>query len=235
VIRDPSDVLPVLEAQTRELVALVGELSDDEWDRPSRCVGWTVKDLAAHCEGMMRRLVGANTQAVDGPAQSDRVGYYTYDPDGPREGEDPARTFSEHIRDRVIAEAGERSGGEIRAALGAAADEMLAGVREVPADRVIKRSGHAPLTFGEFVATRVLEFGVHSMDVGHATLRGERVHPRAVGVITGILDGLLGAPLPKSMGWDARTYILTGTGRRHLLNNERFVLGELVGKFPLLR
>jgi uncharacterized protein (TIGR03083 family) len=231
-----SETLAVLEAQTKELVALVGDLADDEWELPSRCEGWSVRQLVAHCEGMMVRLVGANTEEVEGPATSDRVGYYTYDPDGPREGEDPSKTFSEHVRDRVIdEEAGDRSGGEIREGLEAAAHDMLAHVRDIPAGRVIKRSGHPPLTFGEFAATRVLEFGVHSMDIGHATLRGERVHPDAVPVITGILDGLLGAPLPKSMGWDPRTYILTGTGRRQLLSNERYVLGPLAEKFPLLR
>ena len=227
--------LGALEAQTKELVALVGELGDDDWDRSSRCEGWTVRELVAHCEGMMQRLVGANIEPVEGPAESDRVGYYTYDPEGRREGEDPDKTFSEHIRDRVIDEAGGRSGDEIRASLEAAASEMLTRVRDVDADRVIKRSGHPKLTFGDFVATRVLEFGVHSMDIGHATLRGERVHPDAVPVITGILDGLLAAPLPRAIGWDPRTYILTGTGRRHLLSNERFVLGPLAERFPLLR
>src|ERR687891_754009 len=130
-----------LEAQCTELTALVGELGDDEWNRPSRCAGWTVKELVAHCEGMMLRLVGANIEPVEGPASSDRVGYYTYDPEGPREGEDPAKTFSEHIRDRVIEEAGERSEDEIRGSLESAIDGMIAKVRELPADRVIKRSG----------------------------------------------------------------------------------------------
>jgi uncharacterized protein (TIGR03083 family) len=229
------DVLHALESQTKELVALVGDLGDDEWVRPSRCDGWEVRHLVVHCAEMMVRLVGANIEPVDGAAESDRVGYYTYDPDGAREGEDPSRTFSEHIRERVTEETGERTGDGIRSSLENAAENMLLRVRDVPADRVIKRSGHALLTFGEFVATRVLEFGVHSMDIGHATLRGERIHPDAVPVITGILDGLLAAPLPKAMGWEPRTYILTGTGRRHLLSNERYVLGPLAEKFPLLR
>jgi uncharacterized protein (TIGR03083 family) len=230
-----SEVLHTLEAQTEELVALVDDLRDDEWDLASRCEGWRVLDLVAHCEGMMRRLIGANVEPVAGPAASDRVGYYTYDPDGRREGEAPDKTFSEHIRDRVIDETADRAGDEVRSGLEAAAREMLAGIRSIPSDRVIKRSGHPTLTFGEFVATRVLEFGVHSMDIGHATRRGERVHPEAVPVITGILDGLLGARLPKAIGWDPRTYILTGTGRRHLLNNERYVLGSQADRFPLLR
>jgi uncharacterized protein (TIGR03083 family) len=226
--------IDALEAQCKELSALLGELTDEEWDRPTRCPGWTVKELAAHCEGMLQRLVGANAEAVDGAPEIDRVGYYGYDPQGPREGEDPSKTFSEHIRDRVIDEAGGRSGEQIRTGVDEAINEMLRGVREVPADRVIKRSGHLRILFGEFVATRVLEFGVHTMDIGHATLRGERVHADAVPIITEILSGRLGAPLPKGLGWDARTFILTGTGRRPLGPNERFVLGPLAERFPLL-
>jgi uncharacterized protein (TIGR03083 family) len=224
-----------LEAQCKELSALIGELGDDDWTRASRCPGWTVRELVAHCEGMMHRLVGANIEPVEGAAESDRAGYYTYDPDGQREGESADKTFSEHVRDRVIDEAGDRPGPVIAESLASAIDAMLAAVREIDPDRVIKRSGHPKLPFREFVATRVLEFGVHSMDIGHATLRGERVHLDAVPIITGILDGLLDAPLPVGLGWDARTFILTGTGRRRLERNERFILGPLATKFPLLR
>lgn len=226
--------IEALEAQCGDLSALLAEVSEDEWDRPTRCPGWTVKDLAAHCEGMLLRLVGENAQPVDGEPEIDRAGYYGYDPHGPREGEDPAKTFSEVIRDRVVDETRGRSGEEIRASLDAAIEQAMRGVREIPSDRVIKRSGHPRMAFGEFVASRVLEFGVHTADIGHALLKGERINPLAVPIITGILDGRLGSPLPKAIGWDARTYILTGTGRRPLGPNERYVLGPLADRFPLL-
>jgi len=227
--------IDALEAQCKELSALLGELSDEDWERPTRCPGWTVKELVAHCEGMLARLVGENSQEVEGSAEIDRVGYYGYDPDGPREGEDPDKTFSEVIRERVIDEVGGRSSDELRESLERAIEIALQGVREIPPERVIKRSGHPRMRFDEFVASRVLECGVHTMDLGHATLRGERIHPDAAQIVTEILDGRLGADLPKGMGWDTRTYILSGTGRRRLESNERFALGPLAAKFPLLR
>jgi uncharacterized protein (TIGR03083 family) len=223
------------EAQCELVVTLVRELDAQDWDRATRCPGWTVKELVAHLEGMLHRLVGENAQSVDGEPEIDRVGYYGYDPDGPREGEDPSKTFSEIIQERVVEEVGGRSGDEIRASLESAVDQAFAGLAEIPPDRVIKRSGHPRMLFSEFVASRVLEFGVHNADIGHATLRGERIHPDAVPVIAGILHGLLGAPLPVGMGWDDRTFILSGTGRRRLEPNERFALGPLAAKFPLLR
>jgi uncharacterized protein (TIGR03083 family) len=224
-----------LAAQLDELVTLVGELSEEDVGRRTRCPGWSVIEVVAHCEGMLHRLVGENAQAVDGRAEIDRVGYYRYDPDGPREGEDPHKTFSEVIRDRVIDEVGGRSPDQLRASLHDAVDAALQGVGEIPAGRVIKRSGHPRMTFGEFLASRNLEFGVHTMDIAHAAGRPERLLPASAAIITGILDGLLGEPAPDSLHWDATTYILVGTGRRQLDGRERARLGTLAKRFPLLR
>ena len=224
-----------LSQQLRALVAVLGQLSDADFGRPTRCPGWRIAELAAHCEGMLHRLVGENSQPVDGEAQIDRVGYYRYDPDGPREGEDPTRTFSEIIRDRVLDEVGGRSGIQIRASLEGAVDNALVGIREIPADRVIKRSGHPRMTFGEFVASRNLEFGVHAMDIAHAVGLPDRAEPATASVIVGVLDGLLGEPLPDAVRWHATTYILTGTGRRTLTAEEGDQLGPLAARFPLLQ
>jgi hypothetical protein len=65
--------------------------------------------------------------------------------------------------------------------------------------------------------------------------RPQRVEPGAAAIITDILDGLLGSSLPNSLEWDTTTYILTGTGRRSLTPDDRFKLGELADRFPLLR
>ena len=224
-----------LVSQLDDLIALVGELTEDDFARPTRCPGWSVAELVAHCEGMLCRLVGENAQPVDGEAEIDRAGYYGYDPDGPREGEDPDKTFSEIIRDRVIDEVGGRSGEQLLASLEGAIDDARQGVAEIPADRVIERSGHPRMTFGEFVASRNLEFGVHTMDIAHAVGRPEELRPAAASIITGILDTLLGRPVPASLRWDATTYILVGTGRRELESDERITLGALASAFPLLR
>jgi uncharacterized protein (TIGR03083 family) len=224
-----------LAAQFRDLVDLLAGLSDDDFARPTRCPGWNVAEVVAHCEGMLHRLVGENALPVEGEAEIDRVGYYRYDPDGPREGEDPAKTFSEVIRDRVIDEVDGRDGAALRASLAGAVEGAIAGVREIPAERVIKRSGHPRMTFGEFVASRNLEFGVHTMDIEHAVGRPEGVNPATAGVIVGILDGLLGGDVPRSVGWDATTYILVGTGRRPIAAEERENLGAIAERFPLLR
>jgi len=134
----------------------------------------------------------------------------------------------------VIGEVGGRRPDQLRASLRSAVDGALRRIPDIPAERVIKRSGHPRISFGEFVASRSVEFGVHTMDIAHATGRPERVQPAAAAIITGILDGLLGEPRPESLGWDAPTYILSGTGRRELEPGERSRLGALAQRFPLL-
>jgi uncharacterized protein (TIGR03083 family) len=230
-----SDEFDALRLQLGDLVALVGDLSEEDFMRPTRCPGWTVAELVAHCEGMLIRLVGDNARPADGSAEIDRVGYYRFDPDGPREGEDAGKTFSEVIRDRVLDEVGGRSGAELRRALADVVAAAVRGVEAIPADRVIHRSGHPRIAYGEFVASRNLEFGVHTMDIAHAVGRPETVQPAVAAIIAAILDGLLGAPLPDALQWDATTYILTGTGRRQLDADERTTLGVLAPRFPLLR
>ena len=224
-----------LAAQLDDLVALVQTLSEADFARPSRCPGWSVAELVAHCEGILRRLVGENAEPVAGEAEIDRVGYYRYDPDGRRDGEASDKTFSEVVRDRVIAEVGGRTGAQLRAGLEAAVGAAVDGNAQVPADRVIHRAGHPRIAFGEFVASRNVEFGVHTMDIAHAVGRAEQPNPAAAPIITAVLDGLLEDRLPQSLDWDAATYILAGTGRRELSPHERDTLGVLASRFPLLR
>jgi len=195
-----------LASQLWALNSLVAGLPEDDFASPTRCPGWTVAELVAHCEGMLIRLVGENAQAVDGAAEIDRVGYYRYDPEGPREGEDPDKTFSEIIQERVIEEVAERNPSQLKASLDGAQAGAVHDIRTIPADRVIKRSGHPRMTFGEFVASRNLEFGVHTMDIANAVGAPEQVDPSAAAIITGILGGLLGEPLPADLGWDTTTF-----------------------------
>ena len=228
-------VANALASQLRDLNSLVGDLPEDDFARSTRCPGWTVAELVVHCEGMLIRLVGENAQPVDGAAEIDRVGYYRYDPDGPREGEEPDKTFSEIIQARVIEEVAGRTASQLKASLNGSLASALEGISAIPADRVIKRSGHPKMTFGEFVASRNLEFGVHTMDIANAVGAPEQADPAAAAIITGILSGLLGEPLPTDLGWDTTTFILTGTGRRELTIEERRTLGPVARRFPLLR
>ncbi len=49
-------------AEHAAFAALLRELDDDEWKRPSRCEGWTVADVAAHVSGSMTEIVAGELE-----------------------------------------------------------------------------------------------------------------------------------------------------------------------------
>lgn len=49
-----TELFPKIES---ELIALLKSLSDEDWQKPTVCVGWSVKDIAAHLlDTSFRRL-----------------------------------------------------------------------------------------------------------------------------------------------------------------------------------
>jgi uncharacterized protein (TIGR03083 family) len=69
----PIDVLPFFAKEEQALMTLLGALTDEDWTRPTRCDGWTVKDIAAHLLG---DKVGRLSRGRDGHSSG-----------GPRPGE----------------------------------------------------------------------------------------------------------------------------------------------------
>jgi uncharacterized protein (TIGR03083 family) len=49
-------------AEHQAFAALLRELDDDAWTRPSRCAGWTVADVAAHVSGTMAEIVAGELE-----------------------------------------------------------------------------------------------------------------------------------------------------------------------------
>jgi uncharacterized protein (TIGR03083 family) len=48
----PIDVRPLFVPERQALLALLADLSDEEWTRPTVCPGWSVKDVALHVLGV---------------------------------------------------------------------------------------------------------------------------------------------------------------------------------------
>lgn len=53
--------------------ALCRPLNDDEWDRPTACPGWTIKDQVAHIVGTESMLAGQPIPSVADPAAPDAL------------------------------------------------------------------------------------------------------------------------------------------------------------------
>ncbi len=69
----PRDVvMDGLLASMAELEGLLRSLDAQEWERPSRCQGWTVGDVARHCVGSMASAVAGNTDGLGTPEVTQR-------------------------------------------------------------------------------------------------------------------------------------------------------------------
>ncbi|HVL82002.1 MAG TPA: maleylpyruvate isomerase N-terminal domain-containing protein [Actinomycetota bacterium] len=216
--------LDALRAQVVQLEGVLDDIAPGAWGRPTRCTEFDVRELTAHLGGALSRyasLVGA------GPAPArthDRVRWWTLrDPDE---------------RSPIIAKltkeaAGDQPGERIRDFTLKAAHGLTDALDRDPVDLV--GTEEVGIEVREMAAVAVLESGVHTMDLGHALARGERLAREASELIVSVLDTIVGEPLPVSLGWTPRTLILTATGRRDLLPNERWTLGSLADRFPIIR
>lgn len=52
-----ADAIPALQRLRDDVVALCHSLSPDEWELPSDCAGWAVRDVVAHMSGVYHGLV----------------------------------------------------------------------------------------------------------------------------------------------------------------------------------
>jgi uncharacterized protein (TIGR03083 family) len=209
-----------------ELVSdAVLELTEEDFARPTRCTAWNVKELLGH----LYRDVDRINQALShpGPAEPDHdsVSYWhAYDPiaDAP------------DIADRAKQLAAAHTTGKD---LVSAWDQMWPRALEaaVRADqsRVVVTWGPA-LTLNELLKTRVLEVTIHGADLADALDREPWATPDGLGITNAILRGLMGADLPRDLGWDEVTFMEKGSGRGELTAEERGILGRLAGRFPLM-
>jgi uncharacterized protein (TIGR03083 family) len=217
--------LAALREECELISQLVLGLSEEEFAKRTRLPAWNVKELLAH----MYRVINRINMGLDQPAppapDSDSVSYWRM--------HDPA-TDSQETADAAKEIASQYdSGGQLasawdemwRRAVGRAADE--------DPERVMPTWGPA-LALDELIRTRVLEMTIHRSDLVDAL--GLPAEPSDAGleITEEILLGLLDADPRSVPDWSGVELIEKGTGRRPLSDEDRKMLGDLAGRFPLL-
>jgi uncharacterized protein (TIGR03083 family) len=61
-------VVALLDEEWQAIAGLGDELAPDEWELPSECPGWSVRDLVSHMIGTERSLLGESAPPDPGPA-----------------------------------------------------------------------------------------------------------------------------------------------------------------------
>lgn len=202
----------------------VAELADEDFERPSGCTGWLVRDLVCHliidAQDVLITLV---TPAESEPTR-DAVSYWNVT-DTPPTGDDPldaliVRLAAAYEQPRLL----KFHLDDVGSAAGRAAQLADPGLRVSTRDEV--------LTVGDYLSAYVLEWTLHHLDlIANLT---DAAHPPAESLARSreMLEKIAGAAFPASLSdTDA---LLVGTGRRAPTVAERAELGDLAAKLPLV-
>ena len=172
---------------------VVATLAEDDWDRPTGCPGWAVRDVVAHVIGIEDVLTGGSEPAVEVP----ELAHVT---------NDVSRYTERHVlarRDRPTAELVDELSSVV-----ARRRAQLAGDLDAPALSFL--GGEQPLV--TTLGLRAFDIFSHEQDIRRAVGRpGHLDGPAAATGCTRILRAL-GAMLPDRVVADEATLVLTVHG-----------------------
>ncbi|MBQ1073330.1 maleylpyruvate isomerase N-terminal domain-containing protein [Micromonospora sp. C31] len=189
-------------------------VDETDLDRPTACRPWTVGELLAHVRSGAGRLVDMLAAPAPPRARVDAAGYFG------------AAKFTAPVDAARVAagrrEARETDGPALVADFDRAWRAALHAVDAAPPDRVVRTRHGDAMELGEFLRTRVVEVGVHGLDLAAALGRRPWLTPAAAEVVADLLTG--GRPVPPALGWDRLALIRKATGRAALTDRERAVV-----------
>jgi uncharacterized protein (TIGR03083 family) len=219
------ELVATLDEESRLASGSLGAAAEDAFAGPTRLPLWTVKELFAHMWLDLDRIREYLAAPAPSVADTDAVLYWRrYDPadDGP----DVAARAKE-IANRFA------SGSELVASFDEGRAEAVALALATPEDRLVATWGPT-MRFDDYLRTRILEMGVHGLDLADALGREPWLTRGAADVTRRILVGLLGEEPAIVRRWSDRSFIEAGTGRRGITYEEHAALGPLAQAFPLL-
>ena len=202
----------------------VAELPDQDFERPSGCTGWLVRDLVCHliidAQDVLITLV---TPAETEPTRN-AVTYWDV-AETPPTGDDPldaliVRLAAAYEEPRLL----KFHLDDVGSAAGRAAELADPGVRVSTRDQV--------LTAGDYLSAYVLEWTLHHLDlIAHLPDTAEPPS-ETLARSREMLEKIAGAPFPAALS--DKDALLVGTGRRVPTDAEQAELGELAAKLPLV-
>ena len=196
MLQHPAAVRAGFEEGGHTLLRTLRAITPDLWDRQSAVGEWTVRELAAHA---LRAFVTVEGYLMAEPTVdrvlADSTEYY-------------ATVLADPSVHQGVAARGRQAGrqmldpvGEAEAVIGQAVARVAATADDDPVNTFAGQ-----MTLIEYLATRVVEIGVHTLDLQRATGQMVELHPDTSGVVLSVLTQLV-SPAP---------LILALTGRQPL-------------------
>ena len=196
MLQHPAAVRAGFEEGSRTLLHTLRSITADQWDREGALGEWTTRELAAHS---LRAFL-----TIDG--------YLLGEPKVDRVLADAGEYYSTVLTDpsvhHAVATRGHEAGRQLLDPVGeaeAVVAQTLARVAATADDEPVNTFA-GQITLSEYLATRVVEIGVHTLDLQRATGQLMGLHPETSAVVLSVLTQLA-SPAP---------LILALTGRRPL-------------------
>ncbi|KUL43452.1 maleylpyruvate isomerase family mycothiol-dependent enzyme [Streptomyces regalis] len=218
---DQGRVLEAFRLEAGELSRAVAGLSESEWDRPTRCEPWSVRELLGHVRVVIAWLPQMLGGLAPDKAEVSAAQYYR-----------PDDRFSPQTNAARIGlaqnHAAEHANGAALAADFAATwrqvDQMC---QDEPEDRVVRTRHGDAMLLSEFLLTRVVEVAVHGLDLADALGREPWLTPEAGVAVLELLLGPEQLDAAGELGWDGPTFLRKVTGRATLDATETAQVGRL--------
>ena len=205
------------------LLRAVAELSDGDWERPSGCAGWLVRDLVCHLVIDAQDVLITLVTPADGEPTADADTYWKLV--DPPTGDDPL----DALIPRLAAAYGDPALlkfhlDDVGSAAGRAAALADPELRVATQDMV--------LTAGDYLSAYVMEWTLHHLDLIADVPEAAGPPAETLAASRASLERIAGARFPASFSdTDA---LLIGTGRRPPADADRAALGDLAARLPFV-
>ncbi|MFF4309666.1 maleylpyruvate isomerase N-terminal domain-containing protein [Streptomyces sp. NPDC001507] len=203
----------VLEAFRLEAGALsraVAGLSEAEWDLPTRCEPWSVRELLGHVCVVIAWLPGMLDAPPPDKAEVSAVDYYRPDDRfAPQTNTARLALAQDHA-------AGQASGAALVGDFAATWQRVYRLCRAESEDRVVRTRHGDAMLLSQFLVTRVVEVAIHGLDLAEALRREPWLTPQAADAVLNLLLGPDQMTATLELGWDQSKFLRKVTGREPL-------------------
>ncbi|WUH98034.1 maleylpyruvate isomerase N-terminal domain-containing protein [Spirillospora sp. NBC_00431] len=201
----------------------VDDLTDQDWERPSGCAGWLVRDLVCHLIIDAQDVLITLVTPADAEPTADSVTYWELVE--PPTGDDPL----DALIPRLAAAYGEPRllkfhFDDVGAAAGRAAELADRAARVETQGKV--------LTAGDYLSAYLMEWTLHHLDLIAHLPSAAGPPAETLAAARAALEKIAGVTFPESFSdTDA---LLVGTGRRTPTDAEKAALGDLADELPFV-
>lgn len=159
-------IIDALDQTWQVWARLGGELTDDEWTRPTRLPSWTVKDVYTHCSPFpSATLAGVEAASPDAPVSHDDAAdllSFMQRPGG------VAEQTAELLKESATSRSRTMSTDELVAQFATVAPQAIDRLREADLERTVHYGGFAVVPAREALRIFVMEGVVHYFDIAAA-------------------------------------------------------------------